>query len=32
MIETGDRIWLLTGASGSYALRLTERHELLHLH
>ncbi|MGC4951032.1 alpha-galactosidase [Streptomyces sp. DT224] len=32
MIETGDRIWLLTGASGSYALRLTGRHELLHLH
>lgn len=32
MIETGDRIWLLTGASGSYALRLTERQELLHLH
>ncbi|MFC8537602.1 alpha-galactosidase [Streptomyces sp. NPDC057249] len=32
MIETGDRIWLLTGAGGSYALRLTERHELLHLH
>ena len=32
MIEAGDRIWLLTGATGSYALRLTERHELLHLH
>ncbi|MFD5785549.1 alpha-galactosidase [Streptomyces sp. NPDC127037] len=32
MIEAGDRIWLLTGVSGSYALRLTERHELLHLH
>ncbi|THA33379.1 alpha-galactosidase [Streptomyces sp. A1277] len=34
MIETGDRgrTWLLTGASGSYALHLTDRHELLHLH
>ncbi|MFJ2136397.1 alpha-galactosidase [Streptomyces sp. NPDC087845] len=34
MIETGDkgRTWLLTGASSSYALRLTERDELVHLH
>ncbi|MFF9073376.1 alpha-galactosidase [Streptomyces sp. NPDC014872] len=34
MIETGDtgRTWLLSGASSSYALRLTERDELLHLH
>lgn len=34
MIETGDkgRTWLLTGATGSYALHLTDRDELLHLH
>ncbi|MFB7957428.1 alpha-galactosidase [Streptomyces sp. NPDC056045] len=34
MIETGDtgRVWLLTGADSSYALRLTERDELIHLH
>lgn len=34
MIETCDkgRTWLLTGAGSSYALRLTERDELVHLH
>ncbi|MET8418343.1 alpha-galactosidase [Streptomyces sp. NPDC005134] len=34
MIETGDtgRTWLLAGATGSYALHLTDRDELLHLH
>ncbi|MFC9245782.1 alpha-galactosidase [Streptomyces sp. NPDC057136] len=34
MIETGDegRTWLLGGATGSYALHLTDRDELLHLH
>ncbi|MFJ2377305.1 alpha-galactosidase [Streptomyces sp. NPDC087769] len=34
MIETGNtgRTWLLTGASSSYALRLTEQDELVHLH
>lgn len=34
MIETGNtgRTWLLTGAGSSYALRLTEQDELVHLH
>jgi alpha-galactosidase len=34
VIETGDqgRTWLLTGASGSYALHLTGGDEPLHLH
>ncbi|MEV6164987.1 alpha-galactosidase [Streptomyces sp. NPDC052052] len=34
MVESGDggRTWLLTGASSSYALRLTDRDELVHLH
>lgn len=34
MIETGGsgRLWLLTGPAGGYALHLTERDELLHLH
>ncbi|MEE1741541.1 alpha-galactosidase [Streptomyces sp. BE147] len=34
MIETGDtgRTWVLSGATGSYALHLTDRDELLHLH
>jgi alpha-galactosidase len=34
MIETGGsgRLWLLSGPGSSYALRLTARDELLHLH
>ncbi|NUS11252.1 MAG: alpha-galactosidase, partial [Streptomyces sp.] len=34
MIETGGsgRLWLLSGPGSSYALHLTERDELLHLH
>ncbi|MEV6006569.1 alpha-galactosidase [Streptomyces sp. NPDC051976] len=34
MIETGrsGRLWLLSGPGSSYALQLTERDELLHLH
>ncbi|MET9987955.1 alpha-galactosidase [Streptomyces mutabilis] len=34
MIETGNdgRTWLLTGPTSSYALRLTDADELLHLH
>ncbi|MGW2850187.1 alpha-galactosidase, partial [Streptomyces sp. NPDC001274] len=34
MIETGrtGRTWLLTGENSGYALALTERDELLHLH
>lgn len=34
MIETGvtGRTWVLGGATGSYALHLTDRDELLHLH
>jgi alpha-galactosidase len=34
MIETGGsgRLWLLSGPGSGYALRLTERDELLHLH
>ncbi|MFI0899128.1 alpha-galactosidase [Streptomyces sp. NPDC020983] len=34
MIETGGsgRLWLLSGPDSSYALHLTERDELLHLH
>ncbi|MGA4838512.1 glycoside hydrolase family 36 N-terminal domain-containing protein [Streptomyces sp. G45] len=34
MIEVGDdgRTWLLSGPTSSYALHVTGRHELLHLH
>lgn len=34
MIEVGGsgRVWLLSGARGSYALHVTDRDELLHLH
>ncbi|MEV5941910.1 alpha-galactosidase [Streptomyces sp. NPDC051994] len=34
MIELGDngRLWLLSGRTSSYALHLTDREELLHLH
>ncbi|MDX6310760.1 MAG: alpha-galactosidase, partial [Streptomyces sp.] len=34
MIDVGGdgRVWLLSGTGSSYALRLTERDELLHLH
>jgi alpha-galactosidase len=34
MIDVGadGRVWLLSGTSSSYALRLTEQDELLHLH
>lgn len=31
-VGSGGRVWLLSGAGSSYALHLTERDELLHLH